>query len=619
MLKKKNIATMMAAATVVTSVAPVFAAQVEADADVLERISETSTTLTKGEDATKQLIDDLRLLLTNGTKFDVDGGEYTYNSTTTKSNVKGDSVYGVVLVNEDDTETPIKSVVELENKIAALKSVNGSIDSLTIRIFNKGYGIAEVDGKEVVSGLNDRREDISVEKDINKITIVATDANTKVFALEDLYDGEYITEAGFGLYSALRKEDNKNLIDSSEFGEIFVSEANGTKIENFEIKVKEDPKLKEQTIEFYLTADYVDTNKENEVYKIVINGTNMTHTNELAKILNKDDDYKIGASRIAGMTRFETAIKIAKENFEITEAADYANIGTTQANIVLVNEDAMIDGLAAAPLAKVLNAPVLLTGKDSVQKDTLDFVKEVKASSGKETKVTIVGGEGVVSNNVVRELEKAGIKVERIGGEDRHATSVEVGIKMRSLDAKFQIDDAFIVAATGEADAMSIAPVAAKLDAPIIVEGFNGMSTTAKELLKNAKENKSVDIIGGKVSKETQEFYAKSGDFVYGEDRKDTNAKVVEKYFSNVDHIYVAKDGYVGGNGQLVDALAVGTLAAKDSENAAIILSTDGLTARQKEAVKSVAKDGAEVKQIGGGVNFSTTVKAVAKILRFTK
>ena len=44
MLKKKNIATMMAAATVVTSVAPVFAAQVEADADVLERISETSTT-----------------------------------------------------------------------------------------------------------------------------------------------------------------------------------------------------------------------------------------------------------------------------------------------------------------------------------------------------------------------------------------------------------------------------------------------------------------------------------------------------------------------------------------------------------------------------------------------
>ena len=626
MLKKRSIATMMAAATVVTSVAPVFAAETEAD--VVERVSTIKTTLKKGQEETEQLIKDLRFLLNEGSKFEVvknEKNERAYYSTTTDATVngaveikKGDSVYAVFM-----NGVEVKSIVEVENAINSLKSSNGNIGSLELRVIDKGHAL--VDGK--ISAFNGRGEDLITTFINSKITIVASDANTTVLNVEDLYDGEYLTQKGFELYSAIREP--KNLLNSEIIDTITLKSAydkDGNEVDadfdrEYGIKVEEAANTKEQTMKFELHVDYLDAAKEDEKHTIIIKGTDLAHTTELAAFLNETEGYDLGATRLAGEDRFKTAIKIAEERYGKVEKTT-----TATANIVLVNAESMIDGLTATPLAQVLQAPVLLTNKGAVQKDTLDYIKDVKKANDRATKVTIVGGDGVVSDAVVRELEKLGIKVERIGGEDRHATSVEVGIKMRSLMPDLTIDKAFVVAATGEADAMSIAPVAARETAPIIVEGFNGMTTTAKELLKNAKNSEDgfVDLIGGKVTEETQDFYAKSGDFVKGADRYDTNAKVVQKYYSEegADAIYVAKDG-MANSAQLVDALAVGTLAKEN--NAAIILATDGLSTRQKEAVKSVKKVNADdtsattVKQIGGGVNFSTTVKAVAKILGFTK
>lgn len=628
MLKKRSIATMMAAATVVTSVAPVFAAETEAD--VVERVSTIKTTLKKGQEETEQLIKDLRFLLNEGSKFEVvknEKNESAYYSTTTDATVngaveikKGDSVYAVFM-----NGVEVKSIVEVENAINSLKSSNGNIGSLELRVIDKGHAL--VDGK--ISAFNGRGEDLITTFINSKITIVASDANTTVLNVEDLYDGEYLTQKGFELYSAIREP--KNLLNSEIIDTITLKSAydkDGNEVDadfdgEYGIKVEEAANTKEQTMKFELHVDYLDAAKEDEKHTIIIKGTDLAHTTELAAFLNETEGYDLGATRLAGEDRFKTAIKIAKE----TTKASVEYEERYGENVVLVNAESMIDGLTATPLAHILKAPVLLTNKDAMQADTLDYIKELNKISNGKTKVTIVGGEGVVSQAVVRQLEKLGIKVERIGGEDRHATSVEVGIKMRSLDADMKIERAFVVAATGEADAMSIAPVAAKEVAgdvaPIIVEGFNGMSSTAKELLKNAKDNGTIDLIGGKVTEETQELYAKSGDFIKGADRYDTNAKVVEKYYRDgADAIYVAKDG-MANSAQLVDSLAVGALAAEN--NAAIILATDGLSTRQKEAVKSVKKVNADdtsattVKQIGGGVNFSTTVKAVAKILGFTK
>lgn len=611
MLKKKNIATMMAAATVVTSVAPVFAAETEAD--VVERIEaiESTTVLKKGQEETNQLIKDLRFLLNEGSKFEVVSNDkvngqfsYTTTSTVTVNINKGDSVYAIVMTDAKGNKKLVKSIVEIENAIDALNSKDGNIDSIDLQVIDKGHAI--VDGK--ISAINGRGQNI-IQNDINeKITITAADANTTVFTVEELFDGEYLTQKGFELYSAINNKDN--LINGEEFKSIELQDGEV-------INVIEPEGSKEQVITFKLDVVYVDSAKEKEVHTITIKGKDLAHTTKLAYFLNEDetvleDELEVGVSRIAGEDRFKTAVKIAKERTsEATVRTDEVS------NIVLVNAESMIDGLTATPLAEMLNASVLLTNKDAVQKDTLDYIKSLD-----KVNVTIVGGTGVVSEAVVRQLEKEGIKVERIGGEDRHATSVEVGIKMRSIALANgdTIDNAFIVASNGESDAMSIAPVAAEKKAPIIVEGFDGMTTTSKELLKDAKNNNKVDIIGGKVSSETKEFYKKNGVVVYGYDRYDTNAKVVERYYSDkvVENIFVAKDG-MANSAQLVDALAVGSLAIQ--EKAPIILATDNLSTRQKEAIKAITLDDKtqEVKQIGGGVNFSNVVKTVAKILGYTK
>ncbi|WP_290459990.1 cell wall-binding repeat-containing protein [Romboutsia ilealis] len=566
MLKKRSIATMMAAATVATSVAPVFAATI------------VKETVKKGSDEQKALVNDLRKLLAEGTKFEVthENALDTEGNDTIKV---GDSVYAIGYrdVNTtDSTVTLVNNVLELEKQIEALKDDQ----FLNVVVYDKGHAI--VNGK--VSPVNAKNQDIKAEQ-LAEITVDNTVSVIGEYDITDFYDGEYVTAEGLDLVNLVLDETR----DESKYASI------KNKVSSIENLNKEHS----FTIEF--NVNYVDTSKDSDTFKIRISGKDLANVKELHDYLTGVEE--IGASKIQGDTRFETAVAIANKAHE-----------TTASSIVLVNATSMIDGLTAAPLASALDAAVLLTNKDEIPQATLDYIKASKKLNT-SVDVTIVGGNGVVSDKVKSQLQAIGVNVERIGGKDRHATSVEVAVKLEKL-AGTELNKAFIVAATGEADAMSIAPIAADTKAPIIVEGFDGMSTTANELLKTAND---IDVIGGKVSKETQDAYKKrSGyDFVAGEDRFETNAKIVRNYFNDVESIYVAKDGYTENNNEvLVDALAVGTLAADN--NAAIILASEKLTTKQEEAVELVStKNDTKVTQIGGGVKHSV-VKQIAKILGYT-
>lgn len=573
MLKKRSIATMMAAATVATSVAPVFAA----------KSTVVKETVKKGSDEQKALVNDLRKLLAEGTKYEAGTeatiGQSVYEIRTTSSTV-GSTDADIVIGSTD----PVANVLELEKQIEAL----AKDEKLYVYVIDKGHGL--VNGK--VSDLNADNDDID-EEVLAEVIVDNTLSVVGKYDVADFYDGEYLTAKGLELISIM--EGNIG----NEFKSIKPTVSDIRTVSN-----------KEYSMNVEFVVDYVDASKENETFNINISGNDLKYVRDLHEYLS--DTTKAGASKIAGEDRFETAVAIAKKAYDTTTGA------------VIVNATSMIDGLTAAPLAAQLDQPVLLTNVDALPKATLDYIK----SEG-ITKVTIVGGEAVVSNGVKRQLEAMGVTVERIGGKDRHATSLEVAIKLESLgvnlgDKNADAGKVFVVAATGEADAMSIAPRAAsKLDkdgnakdvTPIIVEGFDGMSTTARELIKNTE---SVDLIGGKVSKETQEAYDKKGDFVAGEDRFETNAKIVRNYFNNVDAIYVAKDGFTENNNEmLVDALAVGSLAAE--ENAAIVLASKELTVKQKEAVQLVStKESTKVVQVGNGLAHNV-VKQLAKLLGYAK
>ena len=313
------------------------------------------------------------------------------------------------------------------------------------------------------------------------------------------------------------------------------------------------------------------------------------------KILDNLDkeENKIEVKELDGNDRYETAIKVSQERFNNGEAS----------SVILVGKDAVVDGLAAAPLAVSEEAPILFADFNSLNDETKQEIIRVLGQNFNQKTVYIVGGESKISKNVELMLAQTGVKVERLHGENRYMTSIEVAKKLNSNSEK-----AFVVGGNGEVDAMSISAKAAELKAPIVVVEKDKLNEEAKALL----ENKEIYIIGGDscvseaVKLELDKLdLNKSSERVAGLDRKETNAKVISKFYESEDvlELFVAKDGYVGGKDKLVDALAAAPLAA--TKLSPILLTTDGLNELQQGSVEEL-NNVEKVTQVGNGITKNT-------------
>lgn len=300
-------------------------------------------------------------------------------------------------------------------------------------------------------------------------------------------------------------------------------------------------------------------------------------------------------TQIIGEERIDTAIALSKAN--------YNNDGKSPTGaVVLVGQTAIVDGLAAAPLAAKNNAPILLTETNSLTEEVKAEIKRVMGLGNTITQnriktVYIAGGEAVVSAEVEKELISMGVTVKRLAGETRFETSLKIAEEVGIGTNK----KVYAVGGYGLADAMSIAPVAANTKDPIVVvDGVNGLSTDAKSFLRGCS---NADVIGGtEVVNATvlSEIATATGNAtrVAGEDRQETNAKVINKYFANGStDVYVSKDGYAKED-QLVDALAAAPIAG--NANAPIVLATNSLTTDQAIAVSKLGST--KLTQVGGGV-----------------
>lgn len=325
-------------------------------------------------------------------------------------------------------------------------------------------------------------------------------------------------------------------------------------------------------------------------------------------------DITIGKfAKLAGDDRFETAVEISKDAYNGKEAAT-----DTAKAVVLVGENAVVDGLASAPLAKSANAPILLTKKDNIPASTMN---EIKRLVEKGSKIYLVGGKNTISKEVEAQLIKEiNANIVRLAGNDRYETSLEIAKELGGNPNK-----AFVVGGNGLADAMSIAAVAANAEDPIIVTPKEGLTKDAKAFLNKTTSIVDADVIGGESNVSTQVLKDLVGTTnipaasdvvrVSGKDRNDTNAEVLAEYFPSagkLTNVYVAKDA----DAQLVDALAVAPLAGETAEGA-IVLATNDLTAAQEKAIKTAkhatAKEN-KTTQIGNGVA-TTVMQKVLKAL----
>lgn len=305
--------------------------------------------------------------------------------------------------------------------------------------------------------------------------------------------------------------------------------------------------------------------------------------------------------KLAGSDRYKTAVEISKAGWSSANKA------------LLVNGTALPDALCSSPLADEYDAPILLTEKDKLNADTLT---ELKRLGVKE--VTLIGGENVISKAQENQLVSEGFKVERIGGSTRYETSLNIANKLKGLySAKGNTGRKTVFLANGVkglADATSVSSPAGIKDAVILYT--NGTNLNG---VKNYIETSCDDvyIIGGTsvisqgVEDELRNTTNKGVKRIAGTTRQDTNAKVINEFFPNkeVSTVYVAKDG-MGNESDLVDGLAVGSLASKN--NSPVMLASDNLSASQESTLK--AKTVSTVAQVGDGKNANPTRQAVGII-----
>ena len=288
--------------------------------------------------------------------------------------------------------------------------------------------------------------------------------------------------------------------------------------------------------------------------------------------------------RLGGANRYETSVKVSLAGW------------TTADNVVLARGDEFADALTAAPFAKQLNAPILLTSTKALDASVIAEIKRLKTK-----KVYIIGGTGAISASVENAVKAMGITVERISGSDRYATSLAIANKMTN---KSQV---FLATGTSFADALSISSYAAATASPILLTAKNQMTA---EVAKFIKDNKSkVYVIGGTgVISEAAVKGVAGAERIAGADRYATNLAVLNKFASGYDLTNI----YLATGADYPDAICGSALAGK--ENAPIILVNSKDTAAQNNYFKSIISKVKKVNIIGGeAVVAADTVQKLIK------
>lgn len=142
-------------------------------------------------------------------------------------------------------------------------------------------------------------------------------------------------------------------------------------------------------------SDEISKLKAKNIY--ILGGTGTV--SQVQENIFKSEGYAV--TRIAGATRYDTAIKIADE----------LNNKSKLSKVYLTTSSQFQYALAAATYAALENAAILFTDGDILNQATqLEILKlDVKD-------VEIIGGSGIVSSDVDSELKELGLNVSRVGG-----------------------------------------------------------------------------------------------------------------------------------------------------------------------------------------------------------
>ncbi|WP_432493748.1 cell wall-binding repeat-containing protein [Kineococcus auxinigenes] len=310
-----------------------------------------------------------------------------------------------------------------------------------------------------------------------------------------------------------------------------------------------------------------------------------------------------GVAALVGLTTvgFSATSASAAPNFEITRPAQVADRFETAAsvalaafpngaeNVIVANGDNAVDALAASVLAGT-DIPILYVTSNEVPAATVAALEQLDPSTS-----WIVGGSAAVSAAVEGELPGT---IERIDGATRYETAAALAQTVVD-NADTAPTSVFLARGDDFADALAIAPYAAKSGTPVLLTETGALSEAAAAFLAE-NEITEVTVLGGTAAVSEAVVEELEANDVTVERIRGANRQATAVDIANTEAFGFSNTGVALVNGwRPVDALPASVWAAQQNFpiilTAGDVLGTEAqgyLTANQETLVTGLAIGG---------------------------
>lgn len=243
--------------------------------------------------------------------------------------------------------------------------------------------------------------------------------------------------------------------------------------------------------------------------------------------------------RLWGSDRIGTSLTISKQGWPYGASTVY-----------LSGYDDWPDALASIPLAYKDNAPLILT-----QNNVLDSRVQTEITRLNPSRIVILGGNGVVTDDLKQTLQKLypAVIIERIGGADRYETATLLAQRLRNPQG-----EAVLASGLDFADALVAAPFAARQGIPILLTRPEEMPNVVRDTYNASQVNKTYVIGGSGSVSESLYSTLKAPTRFGGKDRFGTAAAVNSGLMGRSSIGYFVTNGY-----GFPDSLSVAVLSAR--------------------------------------------------------
>lgn len=184
------------------------------------------------------------------------------------------------------------------------------------------------------------------------------------------------------------------------------------------------------------------------------------------------DMMNISNTRLGGSNRYETSLDIANYLGSSTEA-------------FIVSGENFPDALSIASYAAAKGSPILLTPRDELPTEILNYINKNKVVN-----TYVIGGPGAVSNSILSELPNA----QRIYGNNRYETNFQV---LSTFKNDFNLTTLYYASGQNFPDALSGSALAATTSSPILLIGNDENTDINAFIIANLKQITNRELIGG--------------------------------------------------------------------------------------------------------------------------